>query len=104
MHYSLSKVCHQTNQSCVPLVRNLCESSGARSHQNLTNAVFEALDSIIIDSDKGLSCDFLGALVLELPDTVLLREFLLSSPAFGQNSDFEATHVEEHIWVVFGVY
>lgn len=36
-------VCHETNKSGVPLVDNLGERGGARTHEDLTNAVVELL-------------------------------------------------------------
>ena len=56
---SLSEVRHQANQSSVPLVDDLCEGSGARRHQNLTNSVVKPSHRLIINSKETLSSTLL---------------------------------------------
>ena len=45
----LPVVRHQTNQSSVPFVHNLCKSSWTWSHENLTNSVVESLLWLLIN-------------------------------------------------------
>ena len=103
MHDCLAEVCHQANQSRVPFVRDLGESCRAAGHQDLPHSILKSFDAIFVDSDKCLGRDLFGALVLQLPHAVLLREFFLSCSLLRQDAHLKAAHVEEQIRIVFGV-
>ena len=95
MHDRFSEVSHQADQGGVPFVGDLGESSRATGHQNLAHTVLESLDAFLVHSDEGLSGNLLGALILQLPDSIFLRELFLSGPLLRKDSHFKATHVEQ---------
>ena len=64
VHDSLSEVGHETDQSSVPLVRDLRECCRTASHQDLSDPVLKALDAIFIDPYESLRGDLLRTLIL----------------------------------------
>mmetsp|Transcript_13888 Transcript_13888/g.19295 ORF Transcript_13888/g.19295 Transcript_13888/m.19295 type:complete len:371 (-) Transcript_13888:1044-2156(-) len=98
-----SEVGHEANQSCVPLVDDLGESGGTRSHQNHTDTVFEASQRFVIDTKEGLSGSLFGSVVLQVPNTIFGDKLLHKTSRLGENSDFETAHVEEQVRVVLAV-
>mmetsp|Transcript_39335 Transcript_39335/g.83813 ORF Transcript_39335/g.83813 Transcript_39335/m.83813 type:complete len:1257 (-) Transcript_39335:3240-7010(-) len=101
--HGLSEVGHHANEVGVPLVGDLGEGRGTRGHQNGSASVLELLLGLVVDLQEGLRCHLLGRIVLQLPDTLSLCEFLLECTNLGQDSHFEATHIEEDVGVVLGV-
>lgn len=88
-------VSHKANQCCVPFVDNFGESRGTAGHEDLSHTVMEALHGFIIDTEVALCRAFLGHLILQVPDAVLVREFVLLGAALRQNAAFEAAHGEQ---------
>ena len=91
------------NEVCVPLVGNLREGCGARSHQDSTASVLELLLRLIVHLEEGLCRHLLSGIVLKLPHTLALRELFLERADLGQDSNLEAAHVEEDVGIVLGV-
>lgn len=83
MNCGFTEICHQANQCGVPLVCDLSESGASTSHKDLSDSVFELLETFFIDFDKSLCSDFFGILVLKSPSAVFLRELLLNSSDLG---------------------
>ena len=42
-------------------------------------------------------------LILQIPHAIFVGELLVGSPGLGQDATLKTTHVEEEVWVVFGV-
>jgi len=85
-----AEISHQADESGVPLVGDLGESSGTTSHQNLPHPILEPLDPFFVDLDESLGRDLLRVLILQFPDAILLREFLHRASYLRQNAHFEA--------------
>ena len=62
VNYSLSKVGHEPNEGCVPLVDDLGEGGGARGHQDLTHTVMEPRQALFVHSQETLCSPLLGHL------------------------------------------
>mmetsp|Transcript_98960 Transcript_98960/g.262869 ORF Transcript_98960/g.262869 Transcript_98960/m.262869 type:complete len:322 (-) Transcript_98960:3361-4326(-) len=101
---SLAEVCHHPDEVRVPLVGNLGERRGARSHQDRPASVLELLLRLIVDLEEGLRRHFLGRIVLQLPHALTLCELFLERPDLGQDPHLEAAHVEEDVGVVLRVH
>ena len=43
-------------------------------------------------------------LILEIPDAIFVREFLVLGAAFGQNATLEAAHVEQQVGIVLTIH
>ena len=43
-------------------------------------------------------------LILQIPDAIFVSELLVRGPSLGEDATLETTHVEEKVWVVFGVH
>mmetsp|Transcript_31628 Transcript_31628/g.76451 ORF Transcript_31628/g.76451 Transcript_31628/m.76451 type:complete len:329 (-) Transcript_31628:2992-3978(-) len=106
-------ICHQSNQCCVPLVRNLRECSCSTTHQNLSDSVIESLNSFLLDSKVCLGCHFLGRIVLEIPYTVTISrssrlcetstDWVTSNSSDRIDSYFKSTHIKEQVRIVSAV-
>ena len=104
----LAIIGHEADQSCVPLVGNLCEGCGTTAHQDLPDPVVESLYCLLCYPQMGLCCHFLGRLILKIPNAVLVgscwrgRPCDYASPrcSHGFDADFESIHVEQKVRVV----
>ena len=47
--------------------------------------------------------EYVAHLILKVPDAVFVSELLVGGACLGQNAALEPAHVEEEVWVVFGV-
>jgi len=100
----LSEVGHEPNQRSVPLVDDLGEGGGSRSHEDHSDSVLKLLQRVIIHSQVRLCRPLLGSLVLQIPHSVLGgHELFVQGSDLGQDSDFEASHAEQKIRVVLAV-
>jgi hypothetical protein len=66
----------------------------------LSDSVVEFCHCIILNPEEALGCPLLGDFVLEIPDSIPVRELVVSRSAFRQNSALEAGHREEEVGVV----
>ena len=99
-----AEISHQSNQSSVPFICNLSESSTSACHEYLSHSVLKLLEPLFIHFNECLRSDFLGILILKSPSAVLLREFLLNGSDLGKNAHFKPIHIEQQIRVVLGVH
>ena len=92
MNDSLPEVSHEPNKSSVPFVGYFGESSRATCHQDLPHSILKSLQRVSIDSDEGMSSDFLGDFILKLPNPLSLRKLFLQRPYLGQQPDVKPSH------------
>jgi hypothetical protein len=69
----------------------------------LSDPILESFEGIIVHSNEGMSRDFLGDFVLQLPHSFPLGELFLESSDLGQQSHLETRHREEQVRIVFRV-
>jgi hypothetical protein len=89
-----TEICHQTDQSSIPLICNLSEGGTATCHENLPDSIFKLFEAFIIYFNECLSSYFFGVFILESPSTIFLGEFFLDGSDFGEDAHFKSIHVE----------
>jgi len=105
MDDSLTVVGHEADQRSVPLVHDLREGCRARAHEDLSDAIVELLNAFVGYPKERLRCSLLRLLVREVPHRVLEGVlFSTHRSNFGLDPNFEATHREQELGVVLGVY
>ena len=97
---SLTVVCEECNQGCIPLVGNLCEGGRTGRHQDLANAVVKLRDILLSHLQEGNRCALLGRVVNQRPYTILLGKFAALVADLRQNADLKSVHREEQVGVV----
>lgn len=103
MNDGLSIIGHETDECGIPFVGDFSESCWATGHEDLPDSIFESFEGVMINSDEGMSCDLLGDLILQFPDTLSLCELFFEGSDFRQQSDFKACHGEEQVGVILWV-
>ena len=67
---------------------------------HLSNAIVELGHGIILYSEEALCRSLLGDLVLEVPDSIAMSEFIVSRATLRQNATLEPGHGEQEVGVV----
>ena len=101
--HRLPEVCHKPNQGSVPFIDNLGEGGGSRGHKNLPDPVVEPRHSVLVHPEETLAGSLLGNLVLQVPDSVPVRELLVGGAHLRQDPALKTGHCKEKVGVVLGV-
>lgn len=64
----------------------------------------ELAHAVVVHAQEALCRPLLGDLILQIPHSVLVGEFLMGCANLGQDTALKTTHVEEQVGVVFAVH